>query len=248
MTVGTRRRGRCEARSGQLSGQLAATHCEALLVDPVDDGPHGCRAGDPTKIRRRAHVAIPRLAGGRELAASLVGPQALSGAHDRYDRPDIRVLGKAPVLRDLTKPQKGSPSTCGTGAMHILGLPPDSTSRSSAGLGHCQDTQLVAGTAEKCREHWLVCPFEQLCCYLYLAGDARKLHAAAKRVGAQRRGEDPMSAAVGQHEAVVGFEVTERFRCNGHPPAAGRLKSSAEPVPLRSIAIRPMLASGLSRT
>jgi len=33
--------------------------------------------------------------------------------------------GRGPRWRDLTKPPKGSPSTCGTGAMHILALYPN---------------------------------------------------------------------------------------------------------------------------
>lgn len=37
---------------------------------------------------------------------------------------------RGPRRRDLTKPQKGSPSTCRAGAMHILALQPNRTSRS----------------------------------------------------------------------------------------------------------------------
>jgi hypothetical protein len=47
-------------------------------------------------------------------------PQSLSGAPD-----------SGPRRRDLTKPQKGSPSTCRAGAMHILALQPNRTSRSA---------------------------------------------------------------------------------------------------------------------
>ncbi len=38
---------------------------------------------------------------------------------------------RGPRRRDLTKPQKGSPSTCGAGAMHILALQPNLMSRSA---------------------------------------------------------------------------------------------------------------------
>jgi len=38
---------------------------------------------------------------------------------------------RGPRRRDLTKPQKGSPSTCGAGAVHILALQPDHMARSA---------------------------------------------------------------------------------------------------------------------
>ncbi len=53
----------------------------------------------------------------------------------------------------------------------------------------CEDAKLVARAAEKRREHWLPDALEQLRCYLYLTGNARKLHATAKLVAAERRGE-----------------------------------------------------------
>jgi hypothetical protein len=47
-----------------------------------------------------------------------------------FSHQDERILGQAflkrpagaPGRRDLAKPQKGSPSTCGAGAIHILAL------------------------------------------------------------------------------------------------------------------------------
>jgi hypothetical protein len=55
----------------------------------------------------------------------------------RFGHQDERILGRAflrrpagaPGRRDLAKPQKGSPSTCGAGAIHILALPSNPMSR-----------------------------------------------------------------------------------------------------------------------
>src|SRR5450759_5966527 len=50
--------------------------------------------------------------------------------------------GRGPRRRDLAKPQKGSPSTCGARAMHILALQPNLMSR-SAGYATEHDGKIV---------------------------------------------------------------------------------------------------------
>ena len=53
----------------------------------------------------------------------------------RFGHQDERILGRAflrrpagaPGRRDLAKPQKGSPSTCGAGPMYMLVLEPNRT-------------------------------------------------------------------------------------------------------------------------
>jgi hypothetical protein len=57
--------------------------------------------------------------------------------------------GKGPRRSDLTEPQKGSPSTCRAGAMHILALQRNRTSRSellhhepAVGVSYAQSVSL----------------------------------------------------------------------------------------------------------
>src|SRR5450759_2800059 len=55
--------------------------------------------------------------------------------------------GRGPRRRDLAKPQKGSPSTCGARAMHILALQPNLMSR-SAGYATEQHGKIVRERCE----------------------------------------------------------------------------------------------------
>jgi hypothetical protein len=69
------------------------------------------------------------------------------------------------------------------GDQSVLGGPSDRVD--------CQDAQLVARPGEKRRERWLPDAPEQLRGDVYLAGDARELHAAPKLVAAEGRGDFP---------------------------------------------------------